>query len=65
MLLGRPCHTLLRSFSLSLLLSPLALAEGPPPAEVSVEVVKPELLSVVLDMRRAPRVTEKWKYAPR
>ena len=49
MLLGRPCHTLLRSFSLSLLLSPLALAEGPPPAEVSVEVAKPELLSVVLE----------------
>ena len=49
MLLGRPRHTFLCSFSLSLLLSPLALAEGPPPAEVSVEVVKAEMLPVVLE----------------
>ncbi len=49
MLVSRPCHTLLCSFSLSLLLSPLALAEGPPPAEVSVEVAKAEMLPVVLE----------------
>ncbi len=49
MLLGRPCHTLLCSFSLSLLLSPLALAEGPAAPLVSVEEAKPELLSVVLE----------------
>ncbi len=47
MLVSRPCHTLLCSFSLSLLLSPFALAEGPPPAEVSVEVAKVEQLSMV------------------
>ena len=49
MLLGRPRHTFLCSFSLSLLLSPLALAEGPPPAEVTVEVAKAEMLPVVLE----------------
>jgi membrane fusion protein (multidrug efflux system) len=49
MLMGRHRCAALCAISLGLLLSTLAQAEGPPPAEVSVEVVKSELLPVVLE----------------
>jgi membrane fusion protein (multidrug efflux system) len=49
MLTGRHHCAALCAISLGLLLTTLAQAEGPPPAEVSVEVVKSELLPVVLE----------------
>ncbi len=49
MLMGRHRCAALCAISLGLLLTTLAQAEGPPPAEVAVEVVKSELLPVVLE----------------